>query len=158
MTVAIQNKQLVCITFRMVSIRTSPVHQWAFSDKPRLFSLLIIFRIFRKWLIGVCLFFFFEHMLVVVGGPEIPESDEISGNDSRTGRIFGSHGLADGPRTHHNSETFVVSSLPTSAVLTATWTLPDSSLTLTTTKNFSGSKLYGAKFRRWTTHFESSLI
>jgi hypothetical protein len=29
LTVAIQNKQLVCITFQMVSIRTSPVHQWA---------------------------------------------------------------------------------------------------------------------------------
>ncbi len=90
LTVAIQNKQLVCITFRMVSIRTSPVHQWAFSDKPRLVSLLIIFRIFRKWLIGVCFCFFFFFLTYVGGGPEIPESDEISRGESRTGCIFGS--------------------------------------------------------------------
>ncbi len=29
LTEVIQNRQLVCITFQMVSIPTSPVHQWA---------------------------------------------------------------------------------------------------------------------------------
>jgi hypothetical protein len=114
---------------------------------------MIFSNSFRKWLIGFLLWTY------VGDGPEIPESDEIYGGDSRTRCIFGSHGLADGPATRPVATSRLGNVCRFSVADVGrldwvdTWTHPDSSLASTTAKNF-----YGTKFRRWTTHIESFLF
>jgi hypothetical protein len=87
-------------------------------------------------------FFFCEHMLVVDRKFQnrmrfLAVTIEQDAYSEVMGCLMGPQYVQ---QPHWDSETFVGSSLPTSAVLTelhhATWTIPDSSLASTTTKNF----------------------